>query len=502
MRIAIAEFRQETNSFNPALSSFDSFELGGIYEGNAFFEATEDKLCVVSGMRRAIAESGGEAIPVFSMISQSGGIVQQQVVSLFVSKTCAILRKLAPFDGVFVSLHGATQSTEHDDACGYILETIRQEVGDGVVIAISCDLHANITKKVVHNVDIICGYQTYPHEDYFETGYRTAKLGIKRLTDNRIYTAYLSIPMIVPASGYTTQYGGLRQLIEYAASKVSDGELYDFSIFQMQPWLDVSVGGSSIITISKNKITAEKTAVDLAQRLIALKETFKPDMYSIDEVIDLAERSRASKPIVLVDSADSTNAGAAGDSIAVIKRLIERNSMVKTAFILNDAPAANAAHQAGVGNTITVSLGGTKDPLRSSPITVNAYVKSLHDGIFMQEGPAGRGLINNMGHTAVLRIGNIDIIVCQNIAGNGDPQQYRMFGIEPLFYTLVVLKACTSFRSAYEAIAETICMTSTPGAASADLLTLEYKKLPRSFYPFNDLENYKFAPIIYAHNTD
>lgn len=139
------------------------------------------------------------------------------------------------------------------------------------------------------------------------------------------------------------------------------------------------------------------------------------------------------------------------------------------------------------------SIGGTRYPKINRPLLVEGYVKSLHDGIFTQEGPAGRGIVNNIGHSAVLRVGNIDILVCQHIYGNGDPQLYRAFGIEPLFYQLVVVKACTSFRAAYSLFSEKIYETDTPGAASVNLKSLPFKRLPKDFYPFSTLENYKLG---------
>ena len=128
-------------------------------------------------------------------------------------------------------------------------------------------------------------------------------------------------------------------------------------------------------------------------------------------MIDLAEQNKSGKPVILVDSADSANAGATGDSVAVVQRLLERKSDLKAAFVVNDAPAAELAHRMGVGSEGVFLIGGTKCPAISRRIQVDAYVKSLHDGIFCQEGPAARGLVRNIGRTAVLSIGNIDGVV-------------------------------------------------------------------------------------------
>ncbi|NGP44441.1 hypothetical protein G4V62_05525 [Bacillaceae bacterium SIJ1] len=118
-------------------------------------------------------------------------------------------------------------------------------------------------------------------------------------------------------------------------------------------------------------------------------------------------------------------------------------------------------------------------------IEVEAYVKSLHDGTFIQEGPAGRGIVNHNGLSAVLQIGYIDLLVSHHIFGNGDPQLYRACGIEPTLYKLIVDKACTSFRAAYQRFTRLIYEADTPGAAKVHLESLPFKKIPRTMYPFS-----------------
>jgi len=495
----LCEFHQETNSFNPVTTTFEDFERSGVLEGKEMVRVRGSGPTAVAGMCQSIREAGALALPILSMSSQSGGRVEQAVLDTFLGKTLSVIRESMPVDGVFVSLHGATQTTEHDDACGMILRALREKVGEAAVIAASCDLHANVTSTMIKNADVICGYHTYPHVDFFETGYRAGKLGIDCLLRRQnLKMVCVRIPMIAPASGYTTLHGPFRELMAYGASLVKEEELVDFSIFQMQPWLDVEEGGSTVLAVAREYGAAERHAVDLAKRLLELRREFKPLLHEIDEVIDLAEANKSGKPVILVDSADSSNAGATGDSVAVVRRLLERESNLKTAFVLSDAPAAELAHSMGVGSKAVFSMGGAKDPSRSAPITVEAYVKSLHDGVFCQEGPAGRGLVRNIGRTAVLSGGNIDMVVCHSVVGNGDPQLYRAFGIEPTFYQLVVVKACTSYRAAYRELAATICDTNTPGAASVELLSLNFQKIPHSFYPFSDLDDYQISDIACA----
>jgi microcystin degradation protein MlrC len=446
----------------------------------------------LAGMFQAIQEGRGKIIPACSMNSQSGGRVDQKVLDLFLEKTISAIKQNMPVDGVFLSLHGATQTTELNDACGEILEMVRKEAGGSAVIAVSADLHANVTSGWIRNADFICGYRSYPHVDHFETGYRAARLGMRGVQGGKFHMVRVPIPMIIPASSYNSLSGPFKDVIDEAKELVQIGELSDCSIFQMQPWLDVDpASGAVILTIDPDHEKAKFYALKLAKQLYDMRKLFNSELYTIDQVIDQALENQSGKPVVLVDFADSANAGSTGDSSAILMKLLERKLKPKTAMIVNDPDAVELAFKVGIGSKAEFSIGGTKNPNLFKPVRAEAYVRSLHDGLFCLEGPAGRGMLNDIGRTAVVNIGDIDIVICNWMVFAGDPQIYRGFGVEPTFYQMVVVKASTSFREAYHPISEKLYLTDTPGAASANLKSLPYQKVPDSFYPFSALDDYQ-----------
>ena len=496
-RVMVCAFHQETNSFNPIITDMERCRYGAVCEGDVMLKLVEDKPFPVSGMIQAISEFGSEVIPAYLLFTQSGGMVDHAVVETFLDKMAAMIQSAPALDGIFVTLHGATQSTEIDDVCGYILEKLRQQVPDTVIVA-SCDLHANVTPKMVANADYISGYWTYPHEDLYQTGYRAAKLGMEHIASGKgLYVAHACVSMIVPANGYNTSEGEFKAVMDDGRKLVEQGTIADFSVFQMQPWLDVADGNSSVLVVAEDPNVAQRCAAEMVQKLWDIREACQAQLWPLDDVIDLAVANETGKPVVLVDSSDSTNAGATGDSAAVLKRLMERGFPVKTAFVLDDGAAAKHAMETGVGRKGVFRLGTTRPAFGMEAVETEAYVVSLHDGIFVQEGPAGKGLVHNIGPSAVLRVGNVDVLVCQHAMGNGDPQLYRHFGIEPLFYDMVVVKACTSFRVAYEPITAEICVADTPGVASSDICALPFQKLNRNGYPFNRTGECRIAaPVV------
>ncbi len=488
MKIALCEFHQETNSFNPVKTTLQDYAKVGIYEGEDMFRLRGGPNAM-AGKFTAIEEAGGaDIIPLISMTAQSGGTVKHEVVDFFLGKVIPGLTAALPLDGVFIGLHGATQSDGSDDVCGDILKAVRETVGPECVIAVSTDLHGNVTEKWILNADFITAYHTYPHIDLYDTGYRAAKMGLTKIMKTRdLKMAWAAVPMIAPASSYTTMHGPFKEIMDYALDLVSKGELFDFSIYQMQPWLDVSPAQSSILAVSEDPEKARMYANIMAKKLFSARGLFVQKLYQAENVIAEAEQNSSGNPFVLVDPSDSPNAGATGDSAALVEVIRKLSSDVKAAVCLNDTPAAERAFRLGVGAEDEFIIGASLDSHASAPVKIRARVLSLHDGYYIQEGPAQRGKKNFIGKTAVIRYRNTDILLCGNLLAPGDPQLYRHFGIEPFFYQLVCVKACTSWRAAYEPMAAKIFETDMPGNAPLNLFRAAYTHLPKHFYPFEEI---------------
>lgn len=486
MKVLVLEFHQESNSFCPVTSTMEDYLRCSVLEGEGFREGVRDQALAPNGMFDVLEQAGAEIIPGYGMRSPAGGTVEHSVFVHFLEKMHGLLDRHLPLDGILVSLHGATQTTQEDDACGVILEQLRARAGEDTVIAASLDLHANVTQKMHRCADFLCGYLTYPHVDVYETGVRAATLAVNAMRGGKqMHMARACVPMIAPACGYTTNSQPLLAVVEKAKALVSQGILADYSIFHMQPWLDVKEGCGVVLAIGEDAAAAARHSEDLAREVFALRKQMQPKLETVDEVIRLAEKNDSGKPIIVVDFADSTNAGAAGDSAYVLERILALDSPVRAAHILIDRPAVDAAFAAGVGAELDITLGGTRGAEMARPVAVHARVRSLHDGAFILEGPSMRGVPANVGKTALLTVGNVDVVVCYAMASTGDPQLYRHFGVEPTLYQMVTVKANTSYRAAYEIIAEKICVVDTQGAATADLTSLPFRRLPKSMYPFD-----------------
>jgi len=484
-RVLVFEFHQETNDFNPITTPFERFQPKKIFEGEERFREVVLSKGMASGGVNAIWEADAEVIHTVFMHAPSGGRVDDEVYDYLSSRLKAYIAEAGEFDAVFAALHGCTASVSRDDACGDILEMLREQVGDKVIAA-AFDLHANITDKVLRNADVICGYQTYPHVDYYQTGHRAAQIGMELLAGKKFHMAAASVPVLLPPSGFTTLSKPFKDVVDKGHAMVEEGQIRDFTVFVVQPWLDVSDIQSRIVTMGEDAEKAKQCADVLAQMLLDMRDEAMPELYSVDEIIDIAEANETGKPVLLAESADSPNGGCVGDSPVVPLRLQERGSKLRTCLFIVDPKAVEYAWSLGVGATAEFSVGAAFTPGMPGPFKGKGTIRSLHDGYFR----GWKNSISYLGPSAVVSFGNIDILLCHQGAISGNPMIYRSFGMQPEHYDLVVVKANTSFRAPYAPISDLTYVADTIGAGAANLKRFTWKNLPKGMYPFDLPEGY------------
>ena len=489
-RILICKFHQESNTFNPLINGTERFNAGDEFEGERIFANQMSEKRTICGAVTAIRECGGDVIPTIFMHSGSGGPVSDASVEHFCQRIQYYLENSGEFDGVYAELHGATCSESCDDVCGLILQRIREKIGDKPLVA-SCDLHAKITQKMLDNADTISGYQTYPHIDLYQTGYRAGKLCMLLLAGEAISCAACRVPMLVPPAGYTDKEGAFGNLMNRAKAMVNDGVLLDFSIFVVQPWLDVKTIDSCVLTIANDPDVANEKAADLARELFEIREQMWPDLVDVDKIIDIAEHNTSGKPVILADSADSPNGGAVGDSVYVALRLQKRDSKIRVAMSVRDEESVEQAFRMGVGAAGLFRVGSKLTPGLDGPFEGEGVVLGLY------ENDPINGKHPRIGKVAVVQFGNIKMVLNTAGSSSADPALYRDFGIEPNECDLIVIKANTSFRAFFAPITDLIYVGDTPGAGASNLRRLDWKRVPQDMYPFAETVSWKAESILW-----
>ncbi|MCA8930541.1 MAG: MlrC C-terminal domain-containing protein, partial [Alphaproteobacteria bacterium] len=144
---------------------------------------------------------------------------------------------------------------------------------------------------------------------------------------------------------------------------------------------------------------------------------------------------------------------------------------------------------AGVGNTITLDLGGKVDMptigRKGEPLSITGKVRAVTDGDFVITVPMGRGTVMSMGRTAVLDTGKVQVVVCSKHTEPYDLGVFRSVGIEPTAKRYLILKSRIHFRAGFEAIAKAELPCNGVGVTSSDNSLFTFEAVRRPIYPLD-----------------
>lgn len=489
MRIAVGGFIQESNTFSPTRATLSDFRNHSFYlDGDVLHMPVANE---VRGVLQAARDQRAEVVPTLFASAVSSGVLGQADFESLQDMMLQKVRAVAPVDGMVVCLHGALVTEDDDDPEGTFLESLRRLLGPSAHLVVTLDLHANVTCKMVSHVDAVVGYRTYPHTDFTETGYRAAELLASLVRRNvRPKVILRKIPMIVPAENSQTSHGPFADLWKAAKAAEQGPGILQVSLFPVQPWLDISELGFAVVVVAEEQSAGERVADGLAELAWAKRHEFDVELHSVEDVVRIARDTRLSRrgPVMISDSADSPSAGATGDSVFVLRKLLELGAErdLRCFLTVVDAGAVARAWTAGTGEEVSVHVGHSVNRRDGLPLSVTGRVRWLGEGRFRLSGGYAKGTEAWMGRCAVLDIGTIQLLMCERPTFTSDPAMYRCAGLEPLQADLVMVKSANQFRADYASIASETYVLDTPGCSPANLKSLPFTKLRRPFFPFDD----------------
>ncbi|MBT4501421.1 MAG: M81 family metallopeptidase [Gemmatimonadetes bacterium] len=486
-RVLLAGFKQETAVFNPTCTRYDTFHIRRGEEIASSLRHTHTEFA--GGLEIFAAAGDIEVVPTWAGWSVSGGPVHPPDLDRMIDELLAAVRANADVDGAYIVFHGAMAGEDEDDPEGRVLTAVREILGD-IPLVISLDLHAVLTDSMVEKADLHFPFHTYPHTDLYETGQRAARGLLALLAEQvRPTTHRVELPMLVRGDELITATGRFGEAIRACQEIESSESGLAAGVLIGNPFTDVPALQSNVLVSTDGdpglaRLEAEKIARFMWQN----REQFVAPLKSIEEAISIAEETEGLT--VFSDAADATSSGAPGDSNTILKELVAQRYSGKALLSLVDEPAAKQAFAAGVGATLTVPLGGNLDTGRHSPLEIEVYVKTLSDGNFTYAG----GTPEQGGPTAVLVIDDrIHVVVTSRPVHIMDRSLFQAHGLEPATFDLVSVKSPNGFRPHYESSAAAIVPVDAPGATSANLHSLPYRRCVRPIFPLDPEVSFPLA---------
>ncbi|MGH2425186.1 MAG: M81 family metallopeptidase, partial [bacterium] len=400
------------------------------------------------------------------------------------------VRAAAPLDGVLLALHGAMAADGTPDGDGEIAARIREVVGPEVPIAVELDLHANISKRLVDIVNILTGYDTYPHIDIYDRAVEAGTLLARTLRkDIRPALARAAVPLLLVPQMQQTSRPPLADLMEEAHRLEANVGMLAITVAGGFCYADVPHAGVCVVAMSDgNRAQAEDAARRIARQAWAQREAFA--VHNVSPAEGVAKAVRADRGlVVVVDVGDNIGGGGPGDGTILFQQLMAVDAQGAVVAIA-DAQAVAAAVEAGVGGTMRTTVGGKVDDRHGAPVTVSGIVRAITDGRYVNRGSYMTGAVVEMGRSAVVQVGGIELLLTERKSSPFDLEQLRSVGIEPTQRQIIVVKAAIAWRAAYEPIATEIIEVDTPGVTSTDLSTFTFTRLRRPIYPLDPDTHY------------
>lgn len=468
LRIAYGRIFHEANAHSPLRTTRADFERMHHLRGDALAEATRLRTSELAGYL-AYAELTGfvqaarlagkvDTIPLQSSLAVPSGPLTRACFDWLCDGMIEALRAAGPVDGVYLALHGSMQvdgMTRAPEAV--VLERVRDVVGDDVEIAVSYDLHANLSAGLIDPVDILIAYRTNPHWDLAPTGFRAGNRLIRALRGQCTPVhAWRKLPMVL-GGGTTIHFlAPMRRVFAAMRRLETDPRVISASLFMVHPYTTAEqLGWAAHVCTDGDPALAERLAEQLADELWAVRDEQPPPMRSVGEALDeVAGRSWPRLgPVSVVDIDDIVGAGAPGGNTRIAEALVANDRGLRAYVPVHDPGLVNELWDTPVGERRRVTLRGTPG-YDQPPVAMSAVVAAKVDTDF--------------GRTVRLDAGGLHVAVSEGSPLPIHPKFWRELGLDPRRADLIVQKNFFHYRMFYAAISLSHVPVVSAGATSLE----------------------------------
>jgi microcystin degradation protein MlrC len=490
VKLVLAQMKHETNTFSPVPTPLSRFGHGRDrpWEGREAYEEFEGTGTALGAFIDLAAQAGAEVVlPVAAQAWPSGRVDQGAYEHIAGRIVEAVAQGC---DAVLLDLHGAMVTERFDDGEGELLARIRR-VAPRVPIGVAHDMHANLFPASARVATSLAGYQTYPHVDMYETGIRAATPLFQLLKgEAKPVLAFGHKPMLPHVMRQSSLDSPNRE-IQARARKMEQQGALSATFFVGFPHADIPYAGVSAVVVTDNDAQlAQRYCDELLEMAWQSRAQFvyRPEPL---EVSMQRARNLNARRVILLDHYDNCASGGTMDTMTVLSAMLEARLEEAAAFAICDPQAVTQMKQAGTGARVTLALGGKLDMpglgLKGEPRSVEGTVKRIVDGLYRNVGPMGRGELMDMGATAVLDTGRVEIVVTSRQVEPYDIAAFRAVGIDPAAKRYLMLKSRVHWRAGLGHLASAVVECAGAGVCTSDYSQLDFRHLRRPVYPLDPM---------------
>jgi microcystin degradation protein MlrC len=486
MRIAIAGFMHESNTFCPLKTDRAAFEAQSLVFGDAMLDEWRDANHEIGGYITAITADGDTPVPLVMAWATPSGPVADAVLDEVTTYLIEELRRRRP-DGLLLALHGAMVAESYLDADGEVLSRVRAAVGPDFPIVVTFDLHGNLSQRQIDACHAVVAYRTCPHVDQEQCGIHAGAL-LEQILRKLIrpIQALAKPPLIVNIMAHDTSEEPLRLFIEEMDALRQNPDILAINFLPGFAYADVPQMGPSIVVVADGDAALARREADrLAGRLWELREQLARRLPDAATAVAQALQTKR-LPVVLVDTGDNVGGGSAADGTVLLSEMLRQGATDGVVCLFAPQEVKQCA-AAGIGHELQLEVGGKVDRLHGNPVRVTGRVRVLHNGDYIERAVRHGGRrVNHMGLTALVEIPGRNLLV---LTSQRHPPfslgQLTCLGIEPERQRLLVVKAAIAYKAAYAPIAGTIIEVDTPGVTAVNPERFAYRHIRRPMFPLD-----------------
>ncbi|MCU6712621.1 M81 family metallopeptidase [Paenibacillus sp. J5C_2022] len=481
-RIAVAGILHETNTFAPFATGIDAFRQEWI-AGNAAFEARYGgtRTSMGGAIDAAVQHGAALAAGLYAAATPSGMVTAEAAEELM----NAVVASVDPeADGLLLIMHGAMVAEGIPDMEGELLGRLRKRLGRQFPIAMTIDLHGNVSEEMAELADLIVGYDTYPHIDMYERAVEAFGLLMRYIERGiRPVRALAHTGMIVVPQAMMTEEGAMKELMDRAFAMEDAPGILNVTVAGGFPYSDVPDAGMTfIVTADGDEALAVRCAEELARLAVSWKDRFQLQALQPLEAVRTALLAEEG-PVILAEGSDNVGGGAPADATHTLARLIEASKPALA--VICDAEAVRTAAALGIGGVFRGKVGGRMDELHGQPVEVEGKVRTLFDGEYRHIGPYMTGQQAFMGLTAVLACGSLTLVLTEKRVAPWDLGHIDSIGLRAEDFHIILVKSAIAWQAAFGPFARSVIHIDSPGCCSANLSHFRYEQVHRPAYPLD-----------------
>jgi microcystin degradation protein MlrC len=255
------------------------------------------------------------------------------------------------------------------------------------------------------------------------------------------------------------------------------------------------MGGGAIVITNDDIEKAKNISLKFTKNYWDKRLEFEPELYLPEDAI-LDGLSKNSN-VLLVETADACGGGAVGDSVQTLKKLLDLAPSEKSLTHVVDPKVVAQCLELGEGSELEILLGHQVDKQWGDPVEIKVKIEKITDGKFIYNGGIWDKAIGEMGLSALVSKGNIQILVSSFGTYEWNCEQFLSFDLKLDEYKFLVVKNPMNYKNTFSHI-NNIYILDTAGPTPPTCKHLKFKKMFTYFPKQLDL---KFEEVLLKYNN-